>query len=334
MRDTAGNWFQSYLDQRTQFCAANGQKSMAREVTCGIPQGSCLGPLLFVIYLNDFENCLKFSKANIYADDTNVTIASEDIEKLVFEAQQELLNLSEWMRINKLSPNPAKTEYMNIGHSRKVNTLNISNALMLNDSAIKRVTKTKSLGVTVDENLKWGEHFNTVKGKICGGLASLKKLKNIIPHKLCSVYYAIVESHLRYANEIWGSLPKTKLDILQRLQDRARSIVDNARYKDNWSCDWLSVENIIRFDRSVMTYKIRNKLSPESLWDKFQQRSSQSSYATRNCSDLQIPRLNSEHAKKSYRYSAVKVWNEIPVAIRELPTISRFKKDLKEYLKS
>ena len=120
---------------------------------------------------------MKFSKASIYADDTNVTIVSEDIEKLVFEAQQELLNLSEWMRINKLSPNPAKTEYMIIGHSRKVNTLNISNALMLNDSAIRRVTKTKSLGVTVDENLKWGEHFNTVKSKICGGLVSLKKLK-------------------------------------------------------------------------------------------------------------------------------------------------------------
>ena len=72
---------------------------MAREVTCGIPQGSCLGPLLFIIYLNNLENCLKFSQASIYADDTNVTIASDDIEKLVFEAQQELLNLSEWMRI-------------------------------------------------------------------------------------------------------------------------------------------------------------------------------------------------------------------------------------------
>ena len=136
-----------------------------------------------------------------------------------------MLTLSEWMRINKLSPNPAKTEYMTIGHSRKVNTLNISNALMLNDSVIKRVTKTKSLGVTVDENLKRGEHFNTIKGKICGGLASLKTLKNIIQQsKLCSVYYAIVESHLRYTNEIWGSLPKTKIDILQRLQDRALSI--------------------------------------------------------------------------------------------------------------
>ena len=161
------------------------------------------------------------------------------------------------------------------------------------------------------------------------------EIKNIIPQsKLCSVYYAIVESHLRYANEIWGSLPKTKLDTLQRLQDRARSIVENARYKDNWSCDWLSVENIIRFDRSVTTYKIRNKLSPESLWEKFQQRSLQSNYATRNFRDLQIPRLNTEHAKKSCRYSAIKIWNDIPVAMRELPTIIRFKKELKEYLKS
>ena len=112
--------------------------------------------------LDDFESCWKFSQASIYADDTNVTITSDDIE---IEAQQELLNLAEWMRINKLSPNPAKTEYMIIGHSRKVNTVNISNALMLNDSVIKRVTRTKSLGVTVYENLKWDEHFNTVKGK-------------------------------------------------------------------------------------------------------------------------------------------------------------------------
>ena len=76
------------------------------------------------------------------------------------------------------------------------------------------------------------------------------------------------------------------------------------------------------------------ELSPENLWDKFQQRSSQSNYATRHCKDLQIPRLNTEHAKKSYQYSTVKIWNTIPTDIRELPTISHFKKRLKEFLKS
>ena len=141
---------------------------------------------------------------------------------ILCEAQQELLNLSKWMRINKLSPNPAKTECMIICHSRKLNTINISNPLTTNGTDIKRVTKTKSLGVVVDESLSWHEQYKIVKGKIYGGLSSLKKLKNMISKtKPCSVYYAIVESHLRYANEVWDSLPKTKLDTLQRLQGRA-----------------------------------------------------------------------------------------------------------------
>ena len=97
-----GNWFKSYLHNRQQYCSLNGKKSKNREVTCGIPQGSCLGPLLFILYLNDFERCLKYSKANIYADDTNITIASNDKEKLVADAQAELHNITEWMRVNKL----------------------------------------------------------------------------------------------------------------------------------------------------------------------------------------------------------------------------------------
>ena len=103
----------------------------------------------------------------------------------------------------------------------------------------------QTIYIVVDENLSWDEQYNTLKGKIYGGLSSLKKLKNIIPQtKLCSVYYAIVESHLRYANEIWGSFPKTKLDALQRLQDRAQTVIDN----------------IILFDRSVMAYKIIKRI--------------------------------------------------------------------------
>ena len=99
----------------------------------------------------------------------------------------------------------------------------------------------------------------SVKSKICGGLASQKKLKNILPQsKLCSVYYAIVESHLRYADVIWGSLPARKIETLQRLQNRDQLIIETARVKDNRSCDWLNVSNLISFDRLVMTYKIIN----------------------------------------------------------------------------
>ena len=138
--------------------------------------------------------------------------------------------------------------------------------------------------------------LKAVMSKVCGGLSFLKKLKNVIPHsQLCSVFHAIVESHPRYA------------DTLQRLHNRAHAIIENASIKDEWSSNWLSVENLIRFDRSVMAYKILNKLSPESLWDKYQYRSAYSNYITRNCKDLQIPRLKIEHAKKGFYYSALKL---------------------------
>ena len=109
IRGIPWNWFKSYLHSRQQYCSLNGKNSKKREVTCGIPQGSCLGPLLFILYLNDFERCLKYSEANIYADDTNVTIASNDKEKLVASVQADLDNIAEWMRVSMLSPNPSKT---------------------------------------------------------------------------------------------------------------------------------------------------------------------------------------------------------------------------------
>ena len=335
IRGISGEWLTSFLTSRKQFCSVNGQKSGARLVTCGIPQGSCLGPLLFIIYLNDFEKCLEFSRASMYADDTHVTLTSSNTDDLLTNAHKELRNISEWMRLNKLSANPKKTEYMIIGHPRRTNKVEVSEPLNLNDSEIKRVTKTKSLGVMVDEGLNWDDQFSKVKGKISGGLKSLKKLRNLISQsQLDHVYRTLIKCHLRYANVIWGSLPKSKLNTLQRLQDRARSIIDKARLKDNWSHNWLTVEQLTKFDRSVMTYKIISRQCPESLWDKYHHRTQHSNYRTRNCRDLQIPRNNLEYVKKGFHYSALKAWNDIPINIRELPTLNRFKQQLKRYYTS
>ena len=128
--------------------------------------------------------------------------------------------------LSGLSPNPAKTEYMTIGHPRRIKQLEISNTLLLNGTEIKRVPKSKSLGIIIDESLTWDEQFKAVKSRVCGGLFALKKLKSIIPQsQLCRVFHAIVEIHICYANAIWESLSKTKIDTLQRLHDRAHSII-------------------------------------------------------------------------------------------------------------
>ena len=133
---------------------------------------------------------------------------------------------------------------------------------------------------------------------------------------------------------MWGSVSNSKIESLQRFQGRAISIVDTARIKDDWSKNLLPVKQLITFDRSVMIYKILNRLCPENLWNKFQRRSHYSNYNTRFCENLQIPKYNLEHSKKRFSYTALKAWNEILMTIRELPTLYQYKRQLKSHLTS
>ena len=119
------SWFRSYLTERKQFCKINDECSKPLEVTCDSPQGSGLGPILFIIYLNDFEECSQFSLASMYADNTHTTIASDDINELAQMMKEELQNISEWMRVNKLSANSKKIEFMLIGHPRRIDKLRL-----------------------------------------------------------------------------------------------------------------------------------------------------------------------------------------------------------------
>ena len=136
-----------------------------------------------------------------------MTSTSSDPAQVVDDAHHELLNISEWMRVTKLSPNPKKTEVMVIGHPLKTKNLDLPQALTLDGSDIKKVDQVKSPGIIIDQNLTWDEQYKRIKGKMSVGLSALKRLKNILPQsQLCSVYYALVESHLRYGDVVWGNL--------------------------------------------------------------------------------------------------------------------------------
>ena len=274
-------------------------------------------------------------RASIYADDTNVTVASNDVMKLIDDASQEMINLSEWMRINKLSPNPQKTAFMVIGHPRKTKHPDLPESLKLNNHRIKRVTKTKSLGLIVDEHLSWDDQFNLTKDKINSGIWAIKRLKNILPQsQLCKVYYALVESQLRYGDVVWGSLSETNLAAFQRLQTRALEIIKSAKIKDTWSCPGMSVENIICFDRNVMTYKIVHKLCQTASLVNTNQ-GLISHLTIREIAKISTSlSIGLSTTKKSFHYSALKDWNNTPFDIRELPTINTFKRQLKVYMKS
>ena len=125
-------------------------------------------------------------------------------------------------------------------------------------------------------------------------------MKNLLLQKqLEKVYRALIESHTSYANVIWGSIPSSEIKIPQNLQERARTTIERARIKDNWSHNWLYLKQLNNFDRLAMTFKILNRTFPESVCDKFPLISLQSNYRTRSCKDFQIPRYSLEYAKKA-----------------------------------
>ena len=115
---------------------------------------------------------------------------------------------------------------------------------------------------------------------------------------------------------------------------KPKKLIANAKYKDGWTCKLLSVKSLISFDQGFMTYKILHELCPENLRHKFTERSMISEYRTRNCRDLKIPKVRLEYAKRSFYFSGVKNWNDIPDNVRERDSIARFRTDLRDYLLS
>ena len=137
---------------------------------------------MFLLYINDVENCLEYMTPNMYTDDTCVTIASKNLNDLITDLKNELENIPDWLRISKLSLNKIKSKFMVLGHRRKLNWVGDKLLdLVINNQVFKRMEKITYLGINVDESLNWDEQYKTVKNKLKGGLSSLRKLKDILP---------------------------------------------------------------------------------------------------------------------------------------------------------
>ena len=154
--------FRSYLTKLncTQRCLVNGCLSRICSRKCGVPQGTMLGPLLFLIYTNDLPNCLTSCQPRMYADDTHITYADVDVNSIQFNLNHDLGNLKKWLISNKLTLNTTKTEFMLIGSRQELSTLSSQPKLSNDNVLIEKVTSVKSLGIFIDENLRWQMHID------------------------------------------------------------------------------------------------------------------------------------------------------------------------------
>ena len=328
------NWFYSYLKGRHITTSINGKLSAELPVTHGVPQGSILGPILFLLFINDMPNCFSKCTVHLYADDTVVYCADKNPKKIESILNEDLKKLYDWMSCNKLRVNCSKTVCMLIGTKSMLNKHGTLN-LRMNENPISQVDNFKYLGVHIDSELKWNLHIDELCKKVSKMISFLGRVgKFINESSLKLLYNAAIMPHFDYGDVIWHSAAQTNLDILQKLQNRAGRIILKVKFSEHKSISeihdvlkWEMLKNRNKEHEYIMMYKILNDMSPEYLKEKFSFKIS--TYNLRQNENLALPKPITQNCKRTFLYRGSKLYNDLPKNVRQAGSIALFKKKIK-----
>ena len=339
--------FASYLTNRQQYVQMGNTVSSQQTITCGIPQGSSLGPVLFLIYINDLPNCSNVLTFRIFADDTNVFASARDLKALEKIVNSELKKVKIWCDVNRLSINFSKTNFMIIKSPKKKDdqvNINIESA----DGTInvlQRKQKIKYLGVLLDETMSFNQHISYICTRIARNNGIISKLRHYLTFlQMKQIYYSLIYPYISYAILAWGSAYKTHLDRIQTKQNHsARLIFFATTYGEHTESalpllnllDVLTVHNVYRFEILKFTYLWHKGLLPKLFSNYFQYARNVHNYNTRYASrqNLYVKKVRTNTGKQTIGYAACIIWDKIPLNLKEL-NIYQFSKQLKPYLLS
>ena len=217
-------WFKSYLSNRFQFVSILGFDSKKQSIKHGVPQGSVLGPLLFLIYINDLHNAIKHSKTFLFADDTNLLNININQNKMQREMNIDLRNLCQWLLANKISLNKTKTELIVF---KKPSTIIPFNKIKINGMKLQPSKSVKYLGIHIDEHLDGSAHTKILIPKLQRANGMLAKIRHYTSsNQTKSIYHSIFASHMTYGCQIWGqSISNAHINKIQTLQNNALRLV-------------------------------------------------------------------------------------------------------------
>ena len=332
-------WFMDYLSNRTQAVFVNGILSDLLNVIMGVPQGSNLGPILFLLFVNDFPDCLKCTTCNLFADDTAIYCHGSHITDINTTLQTDVLNSTKWFSDNMLTLNIDKSCTIAIGTQKRLSNNNLN--ILAENNLLTNVNKVKYLGVTIDKNLNWNDHVSTLCAKISPKIGLLRKLKYKIPKdQLITIYQSIIQPHFDYAISVWGQTSKSNINALQRLQNRAARIITGIY---DWTesvsklitaLGWMTIEQRVKYFTLILTYKCLNGKAPSYLTDTFTIH--ESVYNTRLCDGFNLtpPKVNIELFKHSFLFTGSVGFNSLPKHLKQCSTLTAFKKELRSILQN
>lgn len=332
-------WFENYLQSRFHKTKVNNRISEKIVSHWGVPQGSVLGPVLFIIYVNDLHLLLKRSFISLFADDTLICMSGRPSENIADLLNSELSILYDWLCQNKLKLNVSKTKCMVLGSTRNCQKFAEEGCnLYINGSLIKCVTEIKYLGVVLDPQLNFSKHIDFLSkklGKKIGFFYRVSQYLSVYAKKL--VYNSIIFPHFNYCFSLLISCTQDNINRLQILQNKAMRIVLGCnRYTSTYdmlqTLKWLNIRQLIAKANIVTIYKIEHNYYPDYLSDFLVRRCSSVPYNIRSGCDFNISFVKSTLLQKSLLYDGLRLYNSLPDKLREINNLGLFQKRIKRFL--
>ena len=355
LRGNINKLLKSYLSGKKQYVSMNGCDSEVKDVTCGVPQGSSLGPLLFLIYINDLRMSLSKTSCGHFADDTFILFHSEKPKTIETIVNTELKEVVKWLRLNKLSLNAGKTELI-FFHSCKHPLDYDSISVKMNGHKLTPVDYIKYLGMYIDKYLNWNVHIEDLSKKLSRANGVLSKLRYNVPLETCvQVYYAIFYSYLNIGCNVWGFTSERNIDDIQILQNKCVRIMTFAPFNSNTDQAFidlglLKVREVIKTNQLKVVYDFYQKKLPDDLMSLFILSSNVHSTnqalnsAINNL--IHIPSFDTvTYGRNSIKFHCAQLWNSMfptgfiqinsdsskDVHLSKINSIHYFKKILKQH---
>ena len=337
IRGTPLQWFKNYLYARCQYVEYKQKKSENLNVLCGVPQGSILGPLLFLIYINDINDHLNDCSVILFADDTTLLFTDEDLKNVVQNMNTTLDNIYRWLCVNKLSLNIEKTNYIIFHNAQR--KLPFKPKVQIDDKEISMVQFTKFLGVYIDNNMNWKKHISIITNKCLKLMSVLCRLKNLLP---CSILYTIYKSlfipTITYGISAWGNSIGKEIKRLKEIQKKTIRIICKAKYNSHTGPIFiklrtLKLDDFFRLDCCKLFVKSKMLILKPYLRQQIQTNQSIHDHHTRQIHNIHQLNIRSSIQSQLLNYKVSCSWNQLPPSLKNCQSnsIHSFTKKIKAY---
>lgn len=327
--------FESYLTGRSQIVKIGKFQSSAKYLKYGIPQGSLLGPLLFLIYINNICNLDLKGEISLYADDTCLFYFGYQINSIIKEAQNDLNLLNTWFQCNLLTLNINKTHF--VIFSAKNKKITNFEPLKINNIIIKRTYNEKYLGITLDSKLTWKPHIESIKSKLRSLSGAIRGIVRCLPRNVrYTVYNSLVKPHIDYLVEIWGSAAKSTLNDLQISQNKLIKTLFHYNYLTPTvrlynETKIMNINKTYEYYTCVLIRKILSKEIKSSIT--FNTKNNHPLLKRlRNPKNIILNRIRTNYGRKNITFEGAQLYNKLPDNIKNAKNLHTFKNLLKKHL--